>query len=414
MPRIIFVSTLTVWSLEKGQGGPAFSQTLQKYMNEGWDVFLISDEVTNDDYDCLPEHHNIVLEPTFFKKLARMRKLGLLFRWLDHLCMTEQFCKEIRRIIGENTSDTVLYAYEVFGVKACRKVSKELGIPFVTRFQGTILSQYENKWINHVRWYPHYQALSQKADLVIMTNDGTKGLGVLKELENDSKILFLQNGLDLLERDLAKMKSAFSRKDFRVSIGGIKDDECMFLTVSRLVSWKRVERAIDGFAEYCKRRSEGKLVIVGEGDTKSNLMERVNRYGISDRVIFIGPVAHDEVYKYMMACDIFLSLYDLSNVGNPLLEAMTLGKCIVTLDVGDTSTLIINRENGILLKMEQLPLLGEFLIELADITDLRRRLADAAACYAKLNFRSWSERMNIEFLEVCKLLKGVQQVDGEK
>lgn len=403
--KIIFVSTLTIWSLKKGHGGPAFSQTIKKYVEENWEVFLITDEPANIDCDYLDDKHNIFISPTFFKRLGKIRKLGLLFRWINHLFMTEKFCKEIQKLIGKNTENTVLYAYEIFGVKACNKISKRFEIPFITRFQGTILFQYNNNLFNHIRWYPHYQALSQKADLTIMTDDGSKGVTVLRELGNNGNVLFLRNGLDLLEKDLYQMKSMFNRNAFRMEIGEIEENDCMFLTVSRLAGWKKVERAIDGFAEFIKRGMRGKLVIVGDGDTKLSLMKQAKDYGLEDKVIFTGSVAHDEVYKYMMACDIFMSLYDQANVGNPLLEAMTLGKCIVTLDVGDTKSLVTNGENAILLKMEDLPFLGKILVDLSQNYKLREQLGTAAACYAQTNFMSWKTRMNIEFLEVSKLLK---------
>ena len=107
----------------------------------------------------------------------------------------------------------------------------------------------------------------------------------------------------------------------------------------------------------------------------------------------------------MMAADIFISLYDYSNVGNPLLEAMTLGRCIVTLDVGDTRSLIHDRENGILLTMETLPTLGAVLRELSGDSALRQRLGSAAAKYAQENFCTWAQRMDREFQAVRALLK---------
>lgn len=40
MPRVIFLASLTLWSLGKGRGGPAFTNTVKKYLDEGWEVFL--------------------------------------------------------------------------------------------------------------------------------------------------------------------------------------------------------------------------------------------------------------------------------------------------------------------------------------------------------------------------------------
>lgn len=57
---------------------------------------------------------------------------------------------------------------------------------------------------------------------------------------------------------------------------------------------------------------------------------------VAPYVRFEGAVLHDQVTKYLDVVNIFLSFYNLSNVGNPLLEAMMAGKCIITLNNGDT------------------------------------------------------------------------------
>lgn len=405
MPKIIFITRLHLWSMDKGKGNISITQTIKKYLDENWEVFLISDNPINKDYPALDEAHNIVLPPSRFKRFDQVRKIGVLFRHLDHHAVTKALCAAARKVMDGNAKDTVLYGYEVHGVDASLQLSRETGAPLVTRFQGTILSYLPNTWLQRFRRYPHFHALSTKADLVIMTDDGSFGARTLSELGNDSPTLFLRNGLDLMERDLAAMKAAFDRNAFRASLG-VREDELMFLTVSRLVGWKRLERAIDGFAAFCRQSPQGRLVIVGDGNERPHLERRVNDLGIADRVVFTGAVLHDDVYDYMMACDVFMSFYDLTNVGNPLLEAMTLGKCIVTLDVGDTRSIVQDGDNAVLLTMETLPSLGNVLEKLAGDAALRERLSAGAAAYAQEHFYSWKKRMDIEFQAVSKLLKG--------
>lgn len=404
MPKILFLTTLTLWSMGKGHGGPAFTQTVRKYIDEGWEVYLISDEPSNADDPYLDQAHNINLKPSVFKQYGQIRKLGLLFRWLDHKVMTRRFFNTVCPLLRSGTQDTVLYAYEIFGVEACRRLSQAFQVPFVTRFQGTILAPLPNTASNRIKRYPHFHALEQPSDLVIMTDDGTQGDRVLDALQNHSPRLFLRNGLDLMARDIPAMRSAFDRAAFRKTLG-VPNGETMFLTVSRLEGWKKVERAISGFADFCQKGGDGWLVIVGEGSARPALEAQAASLGIAERVVFTGSVAHDQVYNYMMACDVFLSLYDLSNVGNPLLEAMTLGKCIITLDVGDTRSLIHDRENGILLTADTLPTLGGVMTELAADHALRERLGNAAAAYAQTHFQTWTQRMDTEFTAVSALLK---------
>lgn len=406
--RIIFVTDLTLWSMGKGNGGLAFTQTIKKYIDEGCDVWLVSDVESNRNFDLLPNERNIILRESKYKKNVFKRHIGFIYRILDHVSTTRKYVDAIERIILTKESeykDTILYAYEIFGVEACKIVSRHYRIPFVTRFQGTILSQYRDTTFNRLRLYPHFQAVSQKANAVIMTDDGTQGDMVLEELHNKSeKIIFWRNGLDLLERDVDDLTSQFDRKAFRHLISSrISEDTIVFLTVSRLVQWKHVDRAIRGFASYINNGGKGSLIVVGEGNERDSLELLAKSLGVSEMVFFVGAVIHEDVYKYMMACDVFLSLYDLSNVGNPLLEAMTLGKCIVTLNVGDTGKVITNRKNGILLDTAEICNLKEVLNEVANDVVLREALGRSAASYAKNNFYTWERRMDMEYAIVSKL-----------
>lgn len=59
---------------------------------------------------------------------------------------------------------------------------------------------------------------------------------------------------------------------------------------------------------------------------------------------------HEEVGKYYGAADAFVSCYCISNVGNPLLEALACGLPIVTLNTASTSDVIEDRKNGLLVE----------------------------------------------------------------
>ena len=68
---------------------------------------------------------------------------------------------------------------------------------------------------------------------------------------------------------------------------------------------------------------------------------------------FVGAVPQADVMRYMHAADVFLAIADLSNVGNPLLEAMACGMCIVAVDAGDTRDLIVDGRTGRLVDSSQ-------------------------------------------------------------
>jgi len=96
-------------------------------------------------------------------------------------------------------------------------------------------------------------------------------------------------------------------------------------------------------------------------------------------------------------------LNDLSNVGNPLLEAMKCGKCVVTLNTGATAEIIKNDENGILLDIDNINNLPNIIIQLLNDDKSRDRLGHNARKYALEHFQTWDERIQMEIKFVEKL-----------
>ena len=402
MSCIVFVTDLTLWSMGAACGGPAFTKTIEKYMHEGCNLYLISDEPDNEGYPLLDSEHNIVINRSFLYSLISKRFIGFIFRWINHKLITKKYCEEIEKIVKHEKVDC-LYAYEIFGVKACKKMSLKYGIPLVTRFQGTILSQYPNTFLYRLRLYPHHQALKEEANLVVMTNDGTQGDKVLDSLKNKSPRMFAYNGLDLLSEETQKAVLHMNTEELRDGLG-IKKNETMFLTVSRLETWKKVNRAIEGFAQFIQLGGDGKLVIVGDGEEKERLQSLSKEVNLADRIIFMGAIKHEMVYHYMKACDVFLSLYDLSNVGNPLLEAMAMGKPLITLDVGDTKRVISNEFNGVLISYDEIKYLGKKMLDLSEDSERRYEIGNRAVEWIQNNLCSWEKRMEKEYSMVQNVM----------
>lgn len=235
-----------------------------------------------------------------------------------------------------------------------------------------------------------------------MTDDGTHGDRVLKNLGNQSNtVKFWRNGVDIARNHVEDVSKS---REIRRKCN-LREEDRVLLTVSRLASWKRLDRAINAMPSLIKIDSRIHLVIVGDGAEKDKLMDLANQLGVKEHVFFVGAVEQSEVVDYMAIADIFLSLYDLSNVGNPLLEAMSCGKPIVTLDVGDTSSLIIDGKTGVLLNAEHLDTLPERIIQLIEDKKYAEELGANAREFADNEFWSWKDRMDAEISIVNTLYK---------
>ena len=400
--NLIFNTTIPLWSMNNGSGGRALYSTIEAYVNNGYNVFLVTDQDNNyDGCNIKLKKENVFhinmewkdkLSKHKFSNIWGMRKL---VNWLYCLRYSAKSYKAMKTIMKQS-KEALIYAYEVNAVKSCKKIAQKYKMPLVTRFQGTIMSKFKNNFYTKITRYPHIQALSTKADLIIMTDDGTQGDKILKDYGNNSKTLFIKNGVNILSRKLPEI----NKEEFKKSIN-VPLNKTILLTVSRLATWKKVDRAIRGL-DKIKDKENYFLLIVGEGDERKKLEDLIKELKLNSNVRLEGAIKNEDVYKYMQIADIFLSFYDLSNVGNPLLEALSLGKPIITYNVGDTNK-VINKENGVLLD-DVSPESIARTIEKINNEDELKKLSEGALNYTRNNLYSWEKRMQMEIKEVEKLL----------
>jgi glycosyltransferase involved in cell wall biosynthesis len=249
-------------------------------------------------------------------------------------------------------------------------------------------------------------ALRMPADLTIMTNDGTQGDRAIRRLRGTmpSSLRFWRNGLDV---DMWHPAAVDERKSAR-SLLGIHEDQIAVLAVSRLARWKRVDRVIRAVAAARQRLPNLLLLIVGDGEEQTALQHLTCELNLQDAVRFEGALPQHSLPRYYHAADIFVSTNELSNVGNPLLEAMACGKAIITLNNGSTSELVKSGVTGILLD-EGLPpdAIGCELARLAGDVGGRQELETGASRFAADHFWSWEARMAAE-------LRGVEALAGSR
>lgn len=282
----------------------------------------------------------------------------------------------------------VSYMYEAF------LVSRLLRIPLVCRAFGAFaysLVFERSGLINLYRALPELLSLLLPAEQIIITNDGTRGDRVLRRLGiHSNRIHFWYNGVDK-----KRLSQAHDRASCRAHFG-LPEDSFLLLTLSRLTRWKRVDRALFALPAVLSQHPDVHLAIAGEGEEKENLKRLASSLGVASHTTFLGAISHADVPLLFSASDLFLSLYDISNLGNPVLEALAAGKCIVALDTGATADVIHDGENGVLLKKRDLSRLSSVICQLIRDSDRRRRLAHGAKESAQNFLISWEERVRKE------------------
>jgi glycosyltransferase involved in cell wall biosynthesis len=418
--RILMISALEVWALAGQGGAPSLYKTLQGIAGRRHEVDFVSSTIGANHHHDEPEMPPPPIDGVRYR-LFHLPSLGeSRLPWPGLARKTDQKLRfavlfprlaahEADQLLRRGGYDLV-YGYEVHGVLAAARLRK-YGLPLVARFQGTVMHPYLDKPASLARKYEEVAALRTPAELYIMTNDGTQGDEVLRRLNpaSQGKVRFWRNGLDL---DKVRAPSAHEAALARSELG-LSDAELVLVTAVRLARWKRVDRAIDALAALRAQGVQVRLLIVGDGEERANLQQQARDLGLAEQVRFVGAVRQEEVQRYLWAADVFLSLNELSNVGNPLLEAMQAGCCILTLDEGDTRELIKDDVTGVLLANGEPRAIAGALAALAGDPERRGRLGAAARSYAEANFWSWQQRIDAEVdaLETLVGAKAGRSVD---
>ncbi len=418
--RVLLICALDVWSLDQGKGAPTLERTLRAYSDAGHEIDAVIPDIganhfyRRGDRDATPEsrpqidnvrfhtfHMPSVRDlpapslPTPALAIDQKLRFALAFPWLA--------AKHAQQLIAGSSPFDVLYAYEVHAALTARLLRRRgVRLPLVTRFQGTVMHPALKDRMLYYRRFEEALALQTQADLLIMTDDGTQGDEVIARLNPSMalKMRFWRNGLDL---DRLLPATGSERQAARHDLG-LPENAAVMITASRLATWKRVDRAVRAMQRVAAWVPEALLLIVGDGEERARLQALVRELGIERNVRFAGAVPQHEVLRYMHAADVFLAVADLSNVGNPLLEAMACGMCVVAVDAGDTRDLIVDGTTGRVVDNTQRsgfvkPLeerLGDLLVQLASDPAQRARLSAGAGAYAREHFWTWEQRMAAE------------------
>jgi glycogen(starch) synthase len=118
-------------------------------------------------------------------------------------------------------------------------------------------------------------------------------------------------------------------------------------------AYEGLDLLVEAIRRLAPAHPELKLLLVGGGFQESALRAQVDRFGLSDRVVFAGRIPHSEIQRYYDLIDLLAyprKSIRLTELVTPLkpLEAMAQGRLVIASNVGGHRELIRDGETGIL------------------------------------------------------------------
>ncbi|MEM2142369.1 MAG: glycosyltransferase, partial [Candidatus Thorarchaeota archaeon] len=198
-------------------------------------------------------------------------------------------------------------------------------------------------------------------------------LGVEREIEVipnfiDPKVFRRTSRVELVVEDGCPVMR--ERRDHTVS----RKDRIL-LHVSNFRRVKRVVELIDAMRLVVDNVPEARLLLVGDGPTRTEVERRIEQHRLCNRVHLIG--VRTNVNELMSSADLFVLNSNLEGMPLVLLEAMACELPVVTTPAGGVPELVRPGIDGIVTETFETEELAEGVIRLLTDDRLRARLGKA-------------------------------------
>jgi glycosyltransferase involved in cell wall biosynthesis len=216
----------------------------------------------------------------------------------------------------------------------------------------------------HVHQYGTY-SFFRKLVKKITYQSNKINIAVSKQVENDLRQqLNITNTVTLdnfiADRFFNNYCSLIATNKFRNTFN-LNCNDFIMISIGRLEEQKNCLNLIDDIGSFFNIAKNAKLLIVGEGSQKDELINKINHYNLAKQIIIIEPIPNVEQLLDLSTIYISYSIYE--GFGLTIIEAMARRKKILTTKTFGPNIYIEDSING-------------YFIDKTNLTDTLKRIYD--------------------------------------
>jgi len=205
---------------------------------------------------------------------------------------------------------------------------------------------------------------------VIAVCEGARQAEIERTGVSPDKVVTVYNGVDLPfvvpdPQAVARMRCAF----------GVPAQGLLVGAVGRLHPQKGFANLLVAVARVRERLPAIRLLLVGDGALRRELVARAEALGLAEVVTFAG--SRGDVPEILAALDLFVLPSLWEGLPNAVLEAMAAGLPVVATAAGGTPELVVDGETGLLVPPGDVTALEEAIERLLRDPGLRRKMGEA-------------------------------------
>jgi glycosyltransferase involved in cell wall biosynthesis len=285
--------------------------------------------------------------------------------------------------------------------------SRKLGIPFVLeinadlleqrKFKGTALKGIQHKF---AEWTTRY--CFSMANIIVCISKNlqehlTERWGVPKD-----RLIVLP-----CAADVGVFSSNNNANKVRSGLG--LRDEPVVMWIGGFYRWHDLNLVLDGFSTVVEQIPNVRLILVGDGETRSRVEQKVYNNNLKGVTIFTGSIPHAQIPDILSIADVVVSpapslTADTGGTGTPLkiFVFMAAGKAIVATETSQIYGVLQHGQNGMLVTPGEVEEFAQTIIWLLNHPSHRERIGNQALNDAR-KFHSW-ERYGNQLVEIYRSL----------
>ncbi|MEX2269850.1 MAG: glycosyltransferase [Vicinamibacterales bacterium] len=265
----------------------------------------------------------------------------------------------------------IVHTFLLTGSLYGRFAAMMAGVPVVI---GTEVNIYENKRASHARFE---KWLMRGTDAVIASAKSVKDFYIGQVGADPAKVEVIYNAVDWSQLD-----TTMTRDEFRASIE-VPPGVIAAGIIARLTEQKAHRVLFDAMAQHAPLQ-QLHLVVVGDGDLRESLKQRVDMLGLEHRVHFVG--ARRDLGNILAAVDLFTMPSLWEGLPLSLVLAMGAGLPVVATRVAGIPEVVQHDVSGLLVSPGNSGELAQALARLVEDASLRRWLGERARAFVLPRF----------------------------
>lgn len=286
-----------------------------------------------------------------------------------------------RRYVREHGCPDIIYAHYLYNIAYAVFLKKKYSVPIVGIEHWSVLNQ---KTLS-----PNQMSLGRigynHADKLLAVSESLK-TQIKSHFAIDSTVVYDMLGPEFIS---PSVKQKTIDKGFK------------FIAVGSLIKRKGYDVLISAFAKSNLAQRRCQVVIVGDGEEKSNLANQIHELGLTESVLLAGRKSKIGIINLMSECHAFVLSSRAETFGVVCIEAMSQGLPTIATICGGPEELI-SEKNGILIPTDDIDAMAEALCQMYENYGKYDNVMIADDCISRFSPKVIANQLTLIFNNIVK------------